>query len=91
MVFDSFFTGGSQNFQWCSKTIDLKDGLLSSKITIPTLGDISVPTNWNNYKFFSISQNVMEINVMVYNKRKNPKIFKKILVATVLENYIYIE
>ena len=86
MIFDSFFTGGSQNFQWCSKITHLKDGLFSWKITIPTLEDISVPTNWNNYKFFSMTQKFMEIIVMVYNKRKNPKIYKKILVATVLEN-----
>ena len=33
-----------------------------------------------------MTQKFMEIIVMVYNKRKNPKIYKKILVATVLEN-----
>ena len=33
-----------------------------------------------------MTQKLMEINVMVYNKRKNPKIYKKIFIATVLEN-----
>ena len=69
-----------------AKTTHLKDGLFSWKITIPTLRDISVPTNWNDYKFFSMTQKVLEIDVMVYNMTKNPKIYKKIFLVTVLEN-----
>ena len=69
-----------------AKTTHLKDGLFSWKITIPTLRDISVPTNWNEYKLFSMTQNFLEIDVMVYSMRKNPKIYKKIFVVTVLEN-----
>ena len=68
------------------KTTHLKDGLFSWKITIPTLWDISAPTNWNDYKLFSMTQNVLEIDVMAYNMTKNPKIYKKIFLVTVLEN-----
>ena len=63
-----------------------KDGLFFWNITIHTLRDISVPTNWNDYKFFSMTQKVLEIDVMVYNMTKNPKIYKKIFLVTVLEN-----
>ena len=69
-----------------AKTTHLKDGLFSWKITIPTLRDISVPTNWNDNKFFSMTQKVLEIDVMVYNMTKNPKTYKKIFLVTVLEN-----
>ena len=69
-----------------AKTTHLKDGLFSWKITIPTLRDISAPTNWNVYKFFSMTQEVLEIDVMVYNMTKNPKIYKKIFEVTFLEN-----
>ena len=54
-----------------SKTTHLKDGLFSLKIAIPTLRDISVPTNWNDYKFFSMTPKVLEIDMMVYNMTKN--------------------
>ena len=54
-------------------------------MTIPTRRDISVPTNWNDYNFF-ITQNVLEIDVMVYNMTKKPKIYEKVFLATVLEN-----
>ena len=33
-----------------------------------------------------MTQNFLEIDVMVYSMRKNPKIYKKIFVVTVLEN-----
>ena len=48
--------------------------------------DISVPTNWNDYKFFSMTQKALEIDVNIYNMTKNPKIYKKIFLVTVLEN-----
>ena len=44
-----------------AKTTHLKDGLFPWKITILTLRDISVPTNWNNYKFFSMTQKVWKL------------------------------
>ena len=37
-------------------------------------------------KFFSMTQKVLEIEVMVYNMAKNPKIYKKIFLVTVLES-----
>ena len=84
MIFDSFFMTASQSSHDAAKTTHLKDGLFSWKITIPTLRDICVPTNWNYYKFFSMTQEVLEINVMVM--RKNPKIYKKIFLVIVPEN-----
>ena len=47
--------------------------------------DISVPTNWNDYKFVSMTQKVLKIDVMVYNMTKNPKLHKKIFLVKVLE------
>ena len=44
-----------------AKTTHLKDGLFSWKSNIPALRDISVPTNWNEYKFFSMTQKILEI------------------------------
>ena len=72
MIFYSFFIGAFKK-------------LFSWKITIPTLRDINVPMNWNDYKFFSMSQNVLKIDVMVYNMTKNPKMYKKIFLVKVLE------
>ena len=66
--------------------VHLKDELFSWKIAIPILRDISVPTNWNNYKFLSMTQKISEIHVMFYNMTKNPKIYKDIFLVTVLEN-----
>ena len=54
------------------KATPLNYGLLSWKIAIPTLWDINVPTNWNEYKFFSVTQKVLEIVVIVYSMTKNP-------------------
>ena len=34
-----------------------------------------------------LTQQVLEIDVMVYNMTKNPKIYKKIFEVTFLENY----
>ena len=84
MNFDSFFMGASQKFPRCSKNKSFER--FSWKITIPTLRDIVVPTNWNDYRFFSMTQKVLEIDVMVYNMTKNPKIYKKTFLVTVLEN-----
>ena len=67
-----------------AKTAHLKNGLFSWKIISPTLRNISVPTNWNDYKFFSMTQTVLDIEVMVYNMTKNPKIYKKRFLDTVL-------
>ena len=64
----------SQKFARCSKTSSVKDELFCSKITIPTIRDISVPTNWNDYNFCPITQNTLEIDVIVYNMAKNPKL-----------------
>ena len=75
-----------KSFQDAAKTTHLKDGLFSSKITIPTLRDISDPTNWNDYKFISMTEKVLEIDVMVYDMTKNPKTYQKIFLVTVLEN-----
>ena len=86
MIFYSFFIGASQKFPQFEKTTHLKDGLLSWKLTIPILREISVPTNWSVYKFFSVTQKVIEIDVMVYNMTKNPKIYKNIFLAASLEN-----
>ena len=87
MIFDSFFTRASQKSQWCGKNNSfLKDGLFLWKKTIPTLRDISVPTNWNDYKFFSMTQKVLETDVMVYIMTKNPKKYKKMFLVTILEN-----
>ena len=55
-------------------------------MTISTLRGISVPTNWNGYKLFSMTQKVLGIDVMVYNMTKNPRIYKKIFLVTVPEN-----
>ena len=59
------------------KTTNLKDGLFSWKMTIPNLRDISVPTNWNGYKLFSMTQKVLEIDVIVYNMTKTLKYLRK--------------
>ena len=40
----------------------------------------------NDFTFFSMTQNVLEIDVMVYNMTKNSKIYKKIFLDSVLEN-----
>ena len=69
-----------------AKATHLKDELFSWKITIPTLRDISVPTNWNDYKFFSMIQKVLEIDVVVYNMANSPKIYKEIFLVTALLN-----
>ena len=82
------------NFPWerlknshdAAKRTHLKDELFFWKITIPTLRNISVPTNWNDFKVFSMTQKVLEIDVVVYNMTKYPKIYKNILIVTVLEN-----
>ena len=66
--------------------VHLKDEKKKKKIAIPILRDISVPTNWNNYKFLSMTQKISEIHVMFYNMTKNPKIYKDIFLVTVLEN-----
>ena len=55
--------------------VHLEDGLFSWKITIPSLRDNSVKTNWNDYKFFSMTRKVLEIDEMVYNMTKNPKMY----------------
>ena len=60
MIFDSFFMGASQKLQRCSKNNSFKRWIISWKITIPNLRDISVPTNWNDYKFFSMAQKGLE-------------------------------
>ena len=86
MIFDSFFIGASQSSHDAGITTHLKDRLFSWKITIPTLRDINVPTNWNDYKLFSMKQKVLEIDVMVSKMTKNPKIYKKIFLVTVLKN-----
>ena len=86
MIFDSFFMGASKSSHDTAITAHLKGGLFSWKITIPTLRDISVPTNWNDYKLFSMKQKVLEIDVMVSNMTKNAKIYKKIFLVTVFEN-----
>ena len=69
-----------------TKTTHLKDGLFSWKISIPTLRDICVTTKWNDYKFFSMTQKILEIDVMVYSMSSNPKIYQKIFLVTVLKN-----
>ena len=56
------------------------------EVTIPTPSDISFPTNWNDDKFISMTREVLEIDVRVYNLTKNPKLYKKIFLVTVLEN-----
>ena len=56
------------------------------KLPFPPLRDISFPTNRNEYKFFSITQKVLEIDVMVYDITKNPKTYKKISLVTDLDN-----
>ena len=76
----------SQKFPQCSKKTYLKDRLFCWKITIPTLRDISAPQNWNGYKFFSMTQKVLKIDVMINNMTENQKIYKKIFLVTVLEN-----
>ena len=40
----------------------------------------------NDYKFFSMTQKVQKIDVMLYTMTKNPKIYTKIFLVTVLEN-----
>ena len=35
---------------------------------------------------YFLTQKVLEIDVMVYNMAKNPKIYKKIFLVTVVEN-----
>ena len=68
------------------KTTHLKDRLFSWKITIPTLRDISVPTNWNDYEFFFKTKKVLEIDVMICNMTKNPKTYIIVFIVTVFEN-----
>ena len=65
-----------------ANTTHLKGGI----IILPTLRDVNVPTNWNDYKFFCVTQKVLEIDVMVYNMTKNEKISKKTFLVTVLDN-----
>ena len=48
MIFDSFLH--LESSRDAAKTTHLKDGLFSWKITIPTLRDNSVPTNWSDNK-----------------------------------------
>ena len=86
MIFDSFIHGSISNSHDAVTTTHLKDALFSWKITIPTLRDISVPTNWNDYKLLSMTQKVLEIDMMVYNMTKNPKIYKKVFLVRFLEN-----
>ena len=75
MIFDSSFMGASQKSIDAAITTYLKGRLFYLKITIPTLRDISNPTNWNGYKFFSLTQKVLEIDGMVYNITKNLEIY----------------
>ena len=56
------------------------------KLPFHTLRDISVPKNVSDYKLFSVTQKVLEIDMIVYNMTKNPKIYKKTFLLTVLEN-----
>ena len=86
MIFIHFSSQHLKSPHDATKTIHLKDELFSWKITISTLRDISVPTNWNDYKFFSMTQKFLEIDVMVCNMTKNTKICMKILLVTVLKN-----
>ena len=86
MIFIHFSSQHLKSSHDAAKTIHLKDELFSWKITISTLRDISVPTNWNDYKFFSMTQKFLEIDVMVCNMTKNTKICMKILLVTVLKN-----
>ena len=78
--------GAFQKFPRCSKKYSFKRWIIFPKNYHPTLSEISVPRNGNNYKFFSMTRNVLEIDVMVYNMTKNPKIYNKIFLVTVLEN-----
>ena len=69
-----------------ANTTHLKGGLFYWIIILPTLRDENVPTNWNDYKFFCVTQKVLEIDMMVYNMTKNEKISKKAFLVTVLDN-----
>ena len=86
MIFDSFSWEHFQSSHGAAKATHLKDGLFSWKIIIHTLRDISFPTNWNNYKLFSMIQKVLAIEVIVCEMTNNPNIYKKILLVTALEN-----
>ena len=78
-----------KSFHDAAKATHLKDGLFSCKITIPNLRDTSALTNWSDYKFFSMTQKVLEIEVIVHNMTKNPEIYMKIFLVTFLENYYW--
>ena len=69
MIFDSFSWEHLKSFHDAAKTTHLKDRLFSWKITIPTLRDISVPTSWNNYKFFSMTQKFLEVAIWKFRDR----------------------
>ena len=84
MISELFFMGESQKIKQCSKSNSFDNFIISLKITIPNLRGISVPTNRNDYKLFSVTQRFLEIYLIVYNMTKNPKIYEKNFLATVL-------
>ena len=56
------------------------------KLPIPPWGTTVSQQIEVTIKFFFMTQKVLEIDVMVYNMTKNPRIYKKNFLFTVLEN-----
>ena len=83
MIFGSFFMGVSQKFPRCSKNNSSKRWIIFLKNYHSHPKEHQFP---NELKSFSMTQKTWEIDVMVYNMTKNPKIYKKIFLVTVLEN-----
>ena len=85
MIFDSFFMGASQKCPRFSKNNSIKrwDIFVKNYHSHPKGHQCH---NENDYNFFSITEPVLEIDLIVYNMTKSSKIYQKIFLVTLHEN-----
>ena len=83
MIFYSFFMEHLKSSHDFAKKNSFKRWIIFLK---HYYSHINVPTNWNDYKFFSMTWKVLETDVMVYNMTKNPETYNKGFLVKVLEN-----